>query len=74
MRRRFSDHVSKLGVTRPHMEQCGVSLKEDNVTILASTSRGDTYLMALEALFIQEIKPNLNTKEEFKSRILTLKF
>ena len=74
MRRRFSDHVSKSGVTRPHMEQCGVSLKEDNVTILASTSRGDKYLMTLEALFIQEIKPKLNTKDEFKSRILTLKF
>ena len=51
-----------------------VSLKEDNVAILASTSRGDKYLMTLEALFIQEIKPKLNTKDEFKSRILTLKF
>ena len=51
-----------------------ISLKEDNVTILGSTSRGDKHLMTLEALFIQEIKPHLNTKDEFKSRTLTLKF
>jgi len=57
------------------MEQCTASLKEDTVTLLASSSsRGDTYLITLEALFIQEIKPKLNTKDEFKSRILTLKF
>ena len=56
------------------MEQCGVSLKKENDTMLASTSRGNTYLMTLEAFFIQEIKPKLNTKDELKSRILTLKF
>ena len=70
MRHRFSDHLSKSGVTRPHMEQCG----EDNVTILGSSTRGDKHLMILEALFIQEIKPQLNTQDEFKSRTLTLKF
>ena len=50
------------------------NIKEDNVTILTSTSRGDKYLMTLEALFIQEIKLNLNIKDEFKSRILIFKF
>ena len=39
-----------------------------------STSRGDKQLMTLEALFIQEIIPQLNTKDEFKSRALTIKF
>ena len=51
-----------------------VSLKEDNVTILACTSRGDKHLMTLEALFVQEITPQLNTKDEFKIRTITLKF
>ena len=31
-------------------------------------------LLILEALFISEIKPSLNTKDEVKSRTLTLKF
>ena len=51
------------------MEQCGVP-----VTILESTSRGDEHLMTLEDLFIQEIKPQLNTKDVLKSRTLTLTF
>ena len=31
-------------------------------------------ILTLEALFISEIKPALNTKDEFKSRNLLLKF
>ena len=31
-------------------------------------------LMTLEALWIDEVKPNLNTKDEYKSRTLTIKF
>ena len=31
-------------------------------------------LLILEALFISEIKPSLNTKHKFKSRTLRLKF
>ena len=31
-------------------------------------------LLTLEALFIKEIKAFLNTKDEFRSRELTLKF
>ena len=54
------------------MEQCGATLKEDNVKIVGSTSRDYKYLMTLEALFIQELKPQLNTTDEFKSRTLTL--
>ena len=31
-------------------------------------------LLTLEALFIAEIRPTLNTKDEYKSRTLKLKF
>ena len=31
-------------------------------------------LLTLEALFIEEIKPELNTKDEYRSRTLKLKF
>jgi len=57
------------------MDQCGVSLTENNLSItLGSTSKGDRYLMTFETLFINELKPRQNTKDEFKSRTLTLKF
>ena len=29
--------------------------------------------MTLEALFIKDIKPSINTKDEFRSRALTIK-
>ena len=31
-------------------------------------------LLTLEALYIEEIRPTLNTKDEYKSRTLKLKF
>jgi len=36
-------------------------------------ARGDKFL-TLEALFISKLAPKLNTKDEFKSRELKLKF
>ena len=47
---------------------------EDDVTILGSNCKGEKYLLTLEALFQNDIKPSLNTKDEYKSRTLTIKF
>ena len=46
----------------------------ENVNIIASTLKSITYLMTLEALFINDIKPSLNTKDEYRSRALVIKF
>ena len=43
-----------------HMEQCGASLKEDDVKNVGSTLRRDKYVMTLKALFIKELTPQLN--------------
>ena len=51
---------------------CGVVPTEDNVRILGK-SRGEK-LLSLEALFIHKIKPSLNSKDEYRSRTLKLKF
>ena len=42
---------------RYHLQQCKSTLTDDNVDILASTSRWEGYLMNLEVLWIQELKP-----------------
>ena len=42
------------------------------VDILGNEKSEKLYI--LEALFISEIKPSSNTKDEFKSRTLLLKF
>ena len=49
----------------------------DDIEILASTSKNEKHLLTLEALYIREEKPYLNTqnaKEEFKRRTLRVTF
>jgi hypothetical protein len=56
------------------MKWCKTSCTLENTSILASTARGVAHLLTLEALCIEELKPAINTKEEFRSRTLTIKF
>ena len=42
--------------------------------VLASTSCILIFLLTLEALYIGEIKPGLDTKEEYRSQELNIKF
>ena len=56
-----------------HLQQCNTTVTDDNVDILASTSRGEGYLMTLEALWIQELERTINTKDEYRSRTLSIK-
>jgi len=56
-----------------HFSRCGIKLDMDNVDFLGATTRGVTYLETLEALWIEELKPRINTKEEYKQRQLTIR-
>ena len=51
-----------------------IALTHDVLSILGSMVRGDGRLLTLEALFLKEIAPVLNRKDEYRSRTLTLKF
>ena len=53
--------------------QCSVTLTEENVEILQTSARGESHLLTLEALHIRDIKPQINTKDEYRSRELTIK-
>ena len=72
---RFREHLGCSGTMRRHIETCDPSVKisEYSISILA---RANKYikLLTLEALFINEIKPDLNTKDEYRSRTLPLNF
>ena len=57
-----------------HMAVCQVDLTNNDIDILGSTSKGEKQLLTLEALYQKDISPNLNTKEEYKSRKLLIKF
>ena len=46
----------------------------ENFKILTKTNRNDDFFKALKALFIRELKPDQNTKEDFRNQELRLKF
>ena len=74
LQRRFTEHLQK-GPVKIHTAKCNVDLDPYcDIQILGSTSRGEKHLMTLEALFQKDISPSLNTKEEYKSRTLSIKF
>ena len=73
---RFGEHKSRRGgPVRQHFDVCpGSRLEWKDLTILHRTTRSFEYLLTLEALYIRDANPILNTKDEFRSRELTLKF
>ena len=75
MSRRFSDHLGSSGILKKHLETCAANpiISVDNVKVVTKYY-SEHKLLTLEARFIRKIKPKLNIKDEFKSRVLTLKF
>ena len=72
--KRFKEHKSS-GPVNAHFLQCGVTPSfEEHVSVLGSTSRGVQHLQTLEALWIREKAPTLNTRDEWNSRELTIKW
>ena len=67
---RLKEH-QRSGPVSNHLKECHASINIDNVEILC-LSNFEWRLMALEALMIKEIKPTLNTKDEYKSRALVI--
>ena len=68
---RFKEHL-KNGPVKAHLEKCVGGFELENVDILGSTSRGEMHLLTLEALWIREVKPYLNTQDTMRSRDLKL--
>ena len=70
---RIKEHRTISGPVKNHIASCASTLSDENIEILKSTSRGEAYLLTLEALWIKELKPEINTKDEYRSRTLTIK-
>ena len=70
---RFAEHQKPSAAVRRHMDECNFSCTIDNVDILASATRGEQQRLTIEALFIEERRPKLNTHEDFRNKTLTIK-
>ena len=71
---RLKEHLQRAGPMKSHLMQCDTNLTSEDVNILQSTSRGENFLLTLEALHIREQKPSINTKDEYRSRDLVIQF
>ena len=70
---RFSEHKTKSKQpVRKHFKSCGLDKPSTNdIRVLRSTTRNN--LNVLAALYIREIKPALNTQDEFQDHELLIK-
>ena len=66
---RFKEHRSAQPVAI-HFAGCNLVVKEEDIVILASTNKSVPHLYTLEALFVRELKPFINTQlmDDFQSR------
>ena len=71
--RRLREHLGKNGVIKAHFALChNIHYSDNNIVTILDRSNSLPRLLTLEALYINEIKPKLNTKDEYRSRALTL--
>ena len=75
---RFSEHrTKKKEPVFKHMKTCGLhapKLTELDVEVLSSVTKGAFQLSIMEALYIREICPGMNTRDEMRDHELTIKF
>ena len=69
----IKEHCRKVTPVGSHFTSCNHTLEMDDVCILAGCVLSVVGLMTLEVLWINCIKPSLNTKEEYRSRTLLIK-
>ena len=75
-RTRLGEHRTKSKEpVRIHFVPCAKrKANQEDMRILHRTTRSREFLETLEALYIREIGPTLNTKDEYRSRELTILF
>ena len=74
LQRRFREHIGNKGPMKTHFQTCGISCPSNDIIKILDRNSSPPRLLTLEALYINEYKPEINTKDEYRSRTLTLKF
>ena len=69
---RLKEHQLREGPVKIHYHRCTETLTEEHIRILHMTTREENFLLALEALYIRERKPSINTRDEYRRRELKI--
>ena len=73
---RFSEHMKPSQPIGKHVRRCGVRDEmnvDDHMEIIEACSRSILFLQTLEAIHQELLRPEINKKEEWKSRELTIR-
>ena len=70
---RVDEHrTKKKQLVARHAKNCNSTVNYEDFEILASSARSEDFLQTLEALWIRELDPKINTKDEYKRKELTI--
>ena len=70
---RYNEHKGrKFKAVRTHLDECEAEATEDCMEVLMSSNRAKWHIQALEALFIKQYNPAINTKDEWNRLELTI--
>ena len=61
--RHFKEHIGNKGPVKSNFELCSITPNEEVISILGRKDQTERLLTTLEAHFIKEIAPVLNTKD-----------
>ena len=64
---RYTEHKNNKGSVKSHFSSFQVPFSLEDISILSSTIKSEEHLLTLEALYIKELSPVLNTQETYKS-------
>ena len=53
LQHRFKEHLLRSGPVKAHLANCKTSLTEEDIEILHGTTKGEIFLLTLEALYIK---------------------
>ena len=75
---RFGEHRTKKSEpVFKHVKSCGGNAKlltGENIDVLASVTKGALQLAIMEALYIRELCPGMNVRDEYRDHELSIKF
>ena len=72
---RFQQHMKPSQPVGKHVRDCDVHKEmnvDDHMEILEACSRSILFLQTLEAIYQELLRPEINKKEEWRSRELTI--
>ena len=74
---RFKEHRDRPQPVKQHFSSCNIRVGEEDIVVIGSSNKSVSHLRALEALYIRELQPFINSQcknDDYNSRKLRIMF